>query len=61
LLQEGIGQTCQVRQQLSPKTVDILSADIGNAYLNLPMKEHMHTTTGLEFGPNHVGQTVVIV
>jgi len=41
--------------------VDILSADIGNAYLNAPTKERVHTTAGPEFGPNRIGQTVVIV
>jgi hypothetical protein len=41
--------------------IDILSADIGNAYLNAPTKELVHTTAGLEFGPNCVGQTVLII
>jgi hypothetical protein len=41
--------------------IDILSADIGNAYLNAPTKERVHTTAGPEFGPNRIGQTVVIV
>ncbi len=35
--------------------------DIGNAYLNAPTKEHVHTTAGPEFGPNQIGQTVIIV
>lgn len=41
--------------------IDISSADIGNAYLNAPTKELVHTTAGPEFGPNRVGQTVLIV
>jgi len=41
--------------------IDILSADIGNAYLNAPTKELVHTTSGPEFGPNRVGQTVLII
>ena len=32
--------------------IDILSADIGNAYLNASTKERVHTTAGPEFGPN---------
>jgi hypothetical protein len=41
--------------------IEILSADIGNAYLNAPTKEKVHITTGPEFSPNHIGQTVIIV
>jgi hypothetical protein len=41
--------------------IEILSADIGNVYLNAPTKERVHTTAGPEFGPNRIGQTVVIV
>jgi len=41
--------------------IDILCADIGNAYLNAPTKEVVHTTAGPEFGRNRVGQTVLIV
>jgi len=41
--------------------IDILSADIGNAYLNAKMKEKVHTTAGPEFGPHRIGQTVIIV
>jgi hypothetical protein len=41
--------------------LEIFAADIGNAYLNAPMKEKVHTTAGPEFGPNRVGQTVLIV
>ena len=32
--------------------LDILSADIGNAYLNAPTREKVHTTCGIEFGQN---------
>jgi hypothetical protein len=38
----------------------VLSADIGNAYLNAPNREKVHATAGKEFG-SRVGQTVIIV
>jgi len=41
--------------------LDILAADIGNAYLQAPAREQVHTTAGPEFGPSRVGQTVIIV
>lgn len=41
--------------------LDILSADIGNAYLQAPVREKIHTTAGPEFGLQRVGQTVIIV
>jgi plasmid maintenance system killer protein len=41
--------------------IDILSTDIGNAYLNAETKEKVHTAAGPEFGPHCVGQTVIIV
>lgn len=41
--------------------LEILSADIGNAYLQAPAREKVHTTAGPEFGPNREGQTVIIV
>ncbi len=41
--------------------LDILAADIGNAYLQAPTREQVHTTAGPEFGPSRVGQTVVII
>jgi hypothetical protein len=41
--------------------LDILSADVGNAYLQAPAREKVHTTAGPEFGPNNVGKTVIIV
>jgi hypothetical protein len=37
--------------------IEILYADIGNA----PTKERVHMTAGPEFGPHHIGQTVIIV
>jgi len=43
------------------KELDILAADIGNAYLQAPARERVHTTGGPEFGPSRVGQTVIIV
>jgi hypothetical protein len=41
--------------------LDILAADIRNAYLQAPAQEKVHTTAGSEFGPSRVGQTVIIV
>jgi hypothetical protein len=41
--------------------LDILAADIGNAYLQVPVQEKVHTTAGPEFGPNNVGKTVLVV
>jgi hypothetical protein len=41
--------------------IDILTADIGNAYLQAPAREKVHTTAGPEFGPNNVGKTVIVV
>jgi hypothetical protein len=35
--------------------IEILSADIGNAHLNTPTKEQVHTMAGPEFSPNHIG------
>ncbi len=40
--------------------LDILSADIGNAYLNAPTKEKVHTTCGMEFGHEYLGCISVI-
>jgi hypothetical protein len=41
--------------------LDILSADVQNAYLNAPTKEKLYTTAGLEFGSNNVNRPVLIV
>jgi hypothetical protein len=38
-----------------------LSADIGNAYLQAPAREQVHTTAGPEFRPSKQGQTVIIL
>ena len=35
--------------------LEVLSADIGNAYLNAPCQEHIHTIAGLEFGEARLG------
>jgi hypothetical protein len=40
--------------------VDILAADIGNAYLNADCREKVHTTLGVEFGQNMVSKTAII-
>jgi hypothetical protein len=41
--------------------LDILAADIGNAYLQARVREKVHTTAGPEFGPHNVGKTVIVV
>jgi hypothetical protein len=41
--------------------LDVLSADIQNAYLNAPVKEKLYTIAGKEFGPKHEGRPVLIV
>jgi hypothetical protein len=41
--------------------VQLLAADIGNAYLNAPTREKVYTTAGLEFGAELQGQPVLIV
>jgi hypothetical protein len=41
--------------------VDLLAADIGNAYLNAPTRERVYTTAGPEFGAELQGQPVLIV
>lgn len=41
--------------------LDVLAADVQNAYLNAPTKEKIYTTAGLEFGPEHCGRPVYIV
>ena len=45
----------------APNDVDLLAADIGNAYLNAPTRERVYTTAGLEFGAELQGQSVIIV
>jgi hypothetical protein len=41
--------------------LDILSADIGNAYLNTKTTERVHTVCGLEFGQANVGRFAITV
>ena len=41
--------------------LDVLAADIQNAYLNAPTKEKVWARAGLEFGPSNVGRVVIIV
>ena len=42
--------------------LNLLAADIGNAYLNAPNKERVHITCGPElFGPDAEGRTAIIV
>jgi hypothetical protein len=40
--------------------LDLLGADVQNAYINAPTKEKVYTTAGLEFGPD-AGRPVIIV
>jgi hypothetical protein len=37
--------------------IEILAADIGNAYLQAPAREKVHTMAGPEFGPDNIGKT----
>jgi hypothetical protein len=41
--------------------LDILSANIGNAYLQASARKQVHTTAGPEFGLSRIGETVIIV
>ena len=41
--------------------LDILAADMQNAYLNALMKEKVYMMAGLEFGPSRVGLLVIII
>jgi hypothetical protein len=41
--------------------LDVLAADVGNAYINAECAEKVHTTAGLEFGPEHKGTILQIV
>jgi hypothetical protein len=41
--------------------VDLLSTDIGNAYLNALPREKVYTMAGPEFGPELQGKSVLIV
>ena len=40
--------------------VDILSADVGNAYLNAPCREKIWVEAGMEFGTEWEGQVLII-
>jgi len=41
--------------------VDMVAADVGNAYLNATTKEKVYIITGPEFGPLEQGKVAVIV
>ena len=41
--------------------LDILAADVKNAYLNAPIKERVYTVCGPEFGQENMGKTAIIV
>jgi hypothetical protein len=38
--------------------LDIMAADVGNAYLQAPVWGKVHTTAGPEFGPNNIIQAM---
>eukprot|EP00957_Ditylum_brightwellii_P181850 13853569-Ditylum_brightwellii.AAC.1 len=40
--------------------LDVMAADIGNAYLNAPCREKVYFTAGTEFGAKK-GQYVVVI
>ncbi len=40
--------------------MQLLSADVGNAYLNAYTKERVHTICGIEFGQEYVGRIAII-
>jgi hypothetical protein len=40
--------------------IELLAADIGNAYLNAFTKERVHTICGTEFGQQHIGCIAII-
>lgn len=42
-------------------SLDVLSADMQNAYLATLCREKVHTTTGPEFDPEDFGTTILIV
>jgi len=41
--------------------LEILAADVGNAYLLAPAREKVPITAGPEFGPNNIRKTVLVV
>jgi hypothetical protein len=41
--------------------LDILAADVQNAYLNMPTKEKVYMMAGLKFGPSHIRQLVIVI
>jgi len=41
--------------------LDLMAADIANAYLNAPCREKIYVTCGLEFGPHNKGKRAKIV
>ncbi len=40
--------------------LDVQAADVGNAYLNAPVKDHVYTTAGPEFGAEFQGRMIII-
>lgn len=45
----------------APNDIEILSTDIGNAYLQAPCREKLHTSAGSDLGPLCIGKIVIIV
>jgi Reverse transcriptase (RNA-dependent DNA polymerase) len=45
----------------SLNNLNVLAADVQNAYLNAPTKEKCYTTAGPEFGSDNQGRPVLIV
>jgi hypothetical protein len=41
--------------------LNIMAADVGNAYLQAPVREKVYTTAGPEFGPTNIGKRVVVI
>jgi hypothetical protein len=45
----------------SLNNLEVLAADVQNAYLNAPTKEKCYTIAGPEYGPDNEGRPVLIV
>jgi hypothetical protein len=55
------GSVCLAFLIAALNDLEILSADVQNAYLNAPTKEKIYMITGPEFGQGKEGQLVMIV
>jgi hypothetical protein len=45
----------------SLNNLEVLAADVQNAYLNAPTKENCYTIAGIDFGPDNEGRPLLIV